>query len=147
MPPAPQVGGLYWVATTRDNVSPSLVLELLMRMYWIARDYFGFVSEEVVRKNFLLLYELLDEVIDYGFAQNSSTERLKRFIMMEPMVVRPRVAVSGGVGGRGWRGPGGKREARRRSRMEPTVVRLRLAVGAGFLELLRGWVDRWEAGR
>ena len=42
-----QVGGLYWVAVTRDNVSPSLVTELLMRLYWICRDYFGYVSEEV----------------------------------------------------------------------------------------------------
>lgn len=90
-----KVGGLYWVATTRENVSPSLVLELLMRVYWIARDYFGYVNEEVVRKNFLLLYELLDEIVDYGFPQNSSTERLKRFIMMEPMVVRPRISLTG----------------------------------------------------
>lgn len=38
--PAPataQVGGLFWVATTRENVSPSLVLELLSRIYWITR--------------------------------------------------------------------------------------------------------------
>ena len=32
-----KVGGLFWVATTRENVSPSLVLELLYRIYWIAR--------------------------------------------------------------------------------------------------------------
>lgn len=42
-----QVGGLYWVATSRENVSPSLVLELLMRIHSICRDYFGYVSEEV----------------------------------------------------------------------------------------------------
>lgn len=34
---AVQVAGLFWVATTRENVSPSLVLELLQRFYWIAR--------------------------------------------------------------------------------------------------------------
>ena len=43
---------------------------------------------QVVRKNFLRVYELFDEVVDYGFPQNSSTERLKRFIMMEPMAVK-----------------------------------------------------------
>lgn len=86
-----RVGGLFWVATTRENVSPSLVLELLMRMYWITRDYLGIVSEESVRRNFVLIYELLDEVLDYGFPQNSSTERLKQFIAMEPAVSRPRV--------------------------------------------------------
>jgi AP-4 complex subunit mu-1 len=59
-------------------------------MYWIVRDYVGHVSEDSVRRNFLLIYELLDEVLDYGFPQNSSTERLKQFIAMEPVVVRPR---------------------------------------------------------
>lgn len=46
-----QVGGLYWVAVTRDNVSLSLATELLMRLYWICRDYFGYVSEEVGSDN------------------------------------------------------------------------------------------------
>lgn len=85
-----RMGGLFWVATTRENVSPSLVIELLMRVYWVTRDYVGHVSEESVRRNFLLIYELLDEVLDYGFPQNSSTERLKQFIAMEPVVSRPR---------------------------------------------------------
>ncbi|KAL4442926.1 hypothetical protein ABPG77_008417 [Micractinium sp. CCAP 211/92] len=88
-----KVGGLYWVATSRENVSPSLVLELLMRIHSICRDYFGYVSEEVIRRNFLLVYELLDEIVDYGFPQNSSTERLKQFVLMEPMIVKPRLPV------------------------------------------------------
>ena len=128
------------VATTRENVSPSLVLELLKRiggiikvhclpatsclavrllntsrLWWappvlMARrehalgtwcgtpaqhpfldglqDYCGLLSEEAVRKNFVLLYELLDEVIDYGYPQNSSSEALKEFILNEPTVLK-----------------------------------------------------------
>ena len=53
----------------------------------------------MVRKNFLLVYELLDEIIDYGFPQNSSTERLKQFIMMEPVAVKPRLPVGGCTAG------------------------------------------------
>lgn len=87
-------GSLYWGVTTRENVSPSLLVELLNRLFWIANDYVGHVSEESVRKNFVLLYELVDEIMDYGFPQNSSTERLKEFIAMEPAVMRPK-----GVGG------------------------------------------------
>ena len=64
-------------------------------MYWIVRDYVGHVSEDSVRRNFLLIYELLDEILDYGFPQNSSTERLKQFIAMEPVVCRPRTALLG----------------------------------------------------
>ena len=93
-------GSLFWGATTRENVSPSLVLELLNRLFWIVNDYVGHVSEESVRRNFMLVYELIDEILDYGFPQNSSTERLKDFVVMEPALVskpkgRPSAAASG----------------------------------------------------
>ena len=35
----------------------------------VIKDYCGVLTEESIRKNFLLIYELLDECIDYGFAQ------------------------------------------------------------------------------
>ena len=41
------------------------------------KDYCGVLTEEAIRKNFTLIYELLDEVIDFGYAQTSSTENLK----------------------------------------------------------------------
>lgn len=83
-----KVGDLLWVATTRVNLSPSLVSELLLRITVICRDYFGQVTEECVRCNLPLVYELLDEVMDYGFPQNSSTERLKQFIAIQPQAAR-----------------------------------------------------------
>lgn len=58
-----KVAGLLFVATTRVNVSPSLVLELLQRTARVIKDYLGVLSEESLRKNFVLVYELLDEVI------------------------------------------------------------------------------------
>ena len=35
----------------------------------------------------MLLYELLDEVVDYGFPQNSSSEALREFVLNEPTVL------------------------------------------------------------
>lgn len=94
-----KAGSLYWGATTRENVSPSLVLEMLNRLFWITNDYVGHVSEESVRKNFVLVYELIDEIMDYGYPQNSSTERLKEFIAMEPAVSGPKRSVVGSISG------------------------------------------------
>ena len=51
------------------------------------QDYCGLLSEEAVRKNGVLLYELLDEVVDYGFPQNSSSEALREFVLNEPTVL------------------------------------------------------------
>lgn len=45
------------------NVSPSLLLELLQRIARVTKDYLGVLNEDSLRKNFILVYELLDEVI------------------------------------------------------------------------------------
>ncbi|XP_022848821.1 AP-4 complex subunit mu-like [Olea europaea var. sylvestris] len=82
-----KVIGLLFVATTRNNLSPSLVLELLQRIARVIKDYLGVLSEESLRKNFVLVYELLDEVMDFGYVQTTSTEVLKSYIFNEPIVV------------------------------------------------------------
>lgn len=78
--------GLYFVGVTRSNVSASLMMELLLRLTKVFKDYCGVLSEETIRKNFILLYELLDEVLDFGYAQGISTEILKAFVFNEPQL-------------------------------------------------------------
>ncbi|KAL5992662.1 AP-4 complex subunit mu [Asimina triloba] len=82
-----KVAGLLFVATTRVNVSPSLVLELLQRIARVIKDYLGVLNEDSLRKNFVLVYELLDEVIDFGYPQTTSTEALKSYVFNEPIVI------------------------------------------------------------
>mmetsp|Transcript_22213 Transcript_22213/g.38009 ORF Transcript_22213/g.38009 Transcript_22213/m.38009 type:complete len:453 (+) Transcript_22213:117-1475(+) len=82
-------GGVEVVATCRDNLSPSFVLEFLRRACTLIKDYCGTLSEEAIRKNFVLIYELLDEMVDYGMPQSTSTEALKSFVLNEPTVVEP----------------------------------------------------------
>ncbi|KAG8632823.1 hypothetical protein MANES_18G059600v8 [Manihot esculenta] len=82
-----KVVGLFFVATSRVNVSPSLVLELLQRVARVIKDYLGILNEDSLRKNFVLVYELLDEVIDFGYVQTTSTELLKSYVFNEPIVI------------------------------------------------------------
>ncbi|KAG5018271.1 hypothetical protein JHK87_014126 [Glycine soja] len=82
-----KAAGLLFVATTRVNVSPSLVLELLQRIARVIKDYLGVLNEDSFRKNFVLVYELLDEVIDFGYVQTTSTEVLKSYVFNEPIVI------------------------------------------------------------
>jgi hypothetical protein len=44
-------------------------------------------GQESIRKNFILVYELLDEMMDYGYPQGTSTETLKTFVYNEPVLV------------------------------------------------------------
>merc|ERR1719324_1596285 len=79
--------GLYFVATTGQNISPAAVVELLTKMANVFKDFCGVLNEESIRKNFVLMYELLDEMVDYGHAQTTNTEHLKSCIHNEAVVV------------------------------------------------------------
>ena len=53
-------------------MSPALGIEILSRLLKIIKDYCGMLTEEAVRKNFSLIYELLDEAIVCLFSLASS---------------------------------------------------------------------------
>ncbi|KAI3374032.1 hypothetical protein L3Q82_022592 [Scortum barcoo] len=82
-------GGLYWVATTTADSSPFTVIEFLNRLTSLVKDYCGSLSEKSVQLNFALIYELLDEVVDYGYVQTTASDVLKNFIQTEAVSSRP----------------------------------------------------------
>jgi AP-4 complex subunit mu-1 len=59
-------------------------------MMKVFRDYCGVLNEESIRKNFVLIYEIIDEVIDYGHAQMVTTESIRQFIVNEPVLIQPK---------------------------------------------------------
>ncbi|XP_009240887.2 AP-4 complex subunit mu-1 isoform X5 [Pongo pygmaeus] len=81
--------GLYLVVTTSENVSPFSLLELLSRLATLLGDYCGSLGEGTIFRNVALVYELLDEVLDYGYVQTTSTEMLRNFIQTEAVVSKP----------------------------------------------------------
>ena len=52
-------------------------------MVEILIDYFNQLEEESIRDNFVLIYELLDEVCDHGYPQTTETKILKEYIKTE----------------------------------------------------------------
>ncbi|XP_059208400.1 AP-4 complex subunit mu-1 isoform X2 [Centropristis striata] len=82
-------GGLYWVATCSSDSSPFTIVEFLNRLTSLVKDYCGSLSEKSVQMNFALIYELLDEVVDYGYIQTTSSDVLKNFIQTEAVTSRP----------------------------------------------------------
>lgn len=75
------------MATTKQNCSPSAAVEMIYRLMKMIRDYCGVLNEESIRKNFVLIYEIIDEAIDYGHAQLVTTEQIRQFILNEPVLV------------------------------------------------------------
>jgi len=66
------------------DINQTKLLACIARIF---KDYCGTLSEEALRKNFILCYELLDEMIDYGYPQVTRTEQLKSFVYNEPILV------------------------------------------------------------
>ena len=56
---------VWIVAATRQNVNAALVFEFLNKMVSVLESYFGVISEESVKNNFVLIYELLDGELNF----------------------------------------------------------------------------------
>ncbi|KAG6818610.1 hypothetical protein H0H93_003474, partial [Arthromyces matolae] len=81
-----RVNNLYVVAVTKNNANAALVFEFCYRFINIAKAYFGKIDEEAVKNNFVLIYELIDEINDFGYPQNSEIDTLKSYITTETVV-------------------------------------------------------------
>ena len=57
----------YIVATSWFNICPSLIFEYLNKMYNVFTDFLGEYSEKMIRKNFVLVYEIINEMMDFGY--------------------------------------------------------------------------------
>lgn len=102
---------LFFVAVTRQNSNASMVFQFLNKLIIIFKAYFGGkVTEEELKENFALVYELLDEILDFGYPQNCEPDVLKTLITtkglqdVKQMATKEIIdAVTGAVN---WRKPG-----------------------------------------
>eukprot|EP00882_Tetradesmus_deserticola_P015448 GHRQ01016461.1.p1 GENE.GHRQ01016461.1~~GHRQ01016461.1.p1 ORF type:complete len:346 (+),score=118.89 GHRQ01016461.1:97-1134(+) len=103
-----QHSNVYLLAVTRQNVNATAVVVFLHRLVDVFKHYFEEVEEESIRDNFVTVYELMDEVMDYGYPQFTEAPILQEFIKtdsyrMEQTAVKPPMAVTNAVS---WRSEG-----------------------------------------
>ncbi|XP_043223865.1 AP-1 complex subunit mu-1-like [Amphibalanus amphitrite] len=98
---------VYVVSTTRKNANVSLVFVFLHRLVQVFEHYFKELEEESLRDNFVIVYELLDELNDFGFPQTTDSKILQEYITQEShkleVAPRPPMAVTNAVH---WRSEG-----------------------------------------
>lgn len=75
---------LYIVAVTAYNVNVALVLQYMYKLLEVFTAYFQCkqLDENIIRRNFILIYELFDECCDYGWPQITSIPILQSYIQM-----------------------------------------------------------------
>ncbi|XP_060271451.1 AP-1 complex subunit mu-2 isoform X1 [Ovis aries] len=74
---------LYLVATTLKNANASLVYSFLYKIVEVFSEYFKELEEESIRDNFVIVYELLDELMDFGFPQTTDSKILQEYITQQ----------------------------------------------------------------
>jgi len=73
--------GLSYLAVVPGEVSPLMILEFLHRVADIFVDYFGNPADEsAVKENFSTVYQLLEEMVDYGWPLTTEPNALKAMI-------------------------------------------------------------------
>jgi len=68
---------IWIVAATRTNANVAMIFTLLNKILKAMQGIMNKVNEEHVKNNFVVLYELLDEVLDYGYPQQAELGALK----------------------------------------------------------------------
>lgn len=95
------------MAVTKRNSNITLILFFLYRLINVFKDYFGELEEESIRDNFVVVYELLDETMDFGYPQTCESRILREVITQESnrmeVAPRPPVALTNAVS---WRTEG-----------------------------------------
>jgi AP-2 complex subunit mu-1 len=73
---------LTLVAATKENSNACLIVKFLYKFADLLKQYNsgGAVDESAVRRQFVLIYELIDEIIDYGFPQIMEHEILRKYV-------------------------------------------------------------------
>ncbi|CAE6451557.1 unnamed protein product [Rhizoctonia solani] len=98
---------LYLLALSKRNTNAAEIILFLHKLVSVLVEYFKELEEESIRDNFVIIYELLDEMMDFGYPQTTESKILQEYITQEShkleIQVRPPVAVTNAVS---WRSEG-----------------------------------------
>ncbi|GKT84130.1 AP-1 complex subunit mu-1 [Colletotrichum tofieldiae] len=87
---------LYLLALTKRNTNAAEILLFLHKIVEVFTEYFKALEEESIRDNFVIIYELLDEMMDFGYPRPPKSHKLE-------IQARPPIAVTNAVS---WRSEG-----------------------------------------
>lgn len=95
------------MAISRKNSNATTVMLFLHTIAEVLTEYFKELEEESIRDNFVIIYELLDEMMDFGYPQTTESKILQEYITQDAykleVQVRPPMAVTNAVS---WRSEG-----------------------------------------
>mmetsp|Transcript_1873 Transcript_1873/g.1982 ORF Transcript_1873/g.1982 Transcript_1873/m.1982 type:complete len:456 (-) Transcript_1873:36-1403(-) len=90
--------GLSYLAACPSEVSPLLVIEFLHRVADTFGDYFGSpTDEDAIKENFSTVYQLLEEMVDFGWPLTTEPNALQDLIRLPTVLSKIQQVVTGGT--------------------------------------------------
>ncbi|CAN1219383.1 AP-3 complex subunit mu [Linum perenne] len=87
--------GITFLACTQVEMPPLMAIEFLGRVADVLSDYLEGLNEDVLKDNFIIVYELLDEMIDNGFPLTTEPNILREMIAPPNIVSKMLSVVTG----------------------------------------------------
>ncbi|KEH24466.1 putative clathrin adaptor, mu subunit [Medicago truncatula] len=87
--------GITFLACTQVEMPPLMAIEFLCRVADVINDYLGGLNEDSIKDNFVIVYELLDEMIDNGFPLTTEPNILQEMIAPPNIVSKVLSVVTG----------------------------------------------------
>lgn len=78
------------LALSRRNSNAAEILLFLHKLASVLEEYFKQLEEESIRDNFVILYELLDEMMDFGYPQTTESKILQEYVCITHLGILPR---------------------------------------------------------
>ncbi|EFJ14351.1 hypothetical protein SELMODRAFT_181161 [Selaginella moellendorffii] len=87
--------GVTFLACTASEMPPLLGIEFLCKVASVLENYLGGLNEDILKDNFVIVYEILDEMMDSGFPSTTEPSVLKEIIAPPNLVSRVLSVVTG----------------------------------------------------
>ncbi|PSS26636.1 AP-3 complex subunit mu like [Actinidia chinensis var. chinensis] len=87
--------GITFLACTQVEMPPLMGIEFLCRVADVLSDYLGGLNEDLIKDNFVIVYQLLDEMIDNGFPLTTEPNILRQMIAPPNIVSKMLSVVTG----------------------------------------------------
>ncbi|CAL5219972.1 g1909 [Coccomyxa viridis] len=80
-------GDVYILGVTKQNANVMMAFRFMTNVVSLCKSYFGGeFSEQSIKNNFVLIYELLDEIMDFGYPQIVDASILKQYIFQKGFI-------------------------------------------------------------
>ncbi|OAY81756.1 AP-3 complex subunit mu [Ananas comosus] len=87
--------GITFLACTQVEMPPLMAIEFLSRVADVLTDYLGSLNEDLIKDNFVIVYEILDEMMDNGFPLTTEPNILREMIAPPDIVSKMLNVVTG----------------------------------------------------